>query len=349
MNAAHAGRERSDGASERRRVLLAGATGYIGRHVARALVAHGEEVVCLARARSGVGGAADEDATRRALEGCDVHFVELTDPSSLHAVLEGATFDAVVSCIASRSGTPSDAWRVDHDANVSLLDAATRAGAKHFVLLSAICVQKPRLEFQRAKLAFEERLRTSGLRWSIVRPTAFFKSLSGQVEAVKRGKPFLVFGDGTLTSCKPISERDLARFVVSCLDDPSKHDAILPIGGPGEAITPLAQGAMLAELCGRTPRYRHVPVRMLDAIIGALSLVGRLSGAVREKAELARIGRYYATESMLVYDAARDAYDAAATPSFGHDTLRQFYAHALEHGLGDQQLGDHAVFSRARE
>jgi divinyl chlorophyllide a 8-vinyl-reductase len=63
-----------------------------------------------------------------------------------------------------------------------------------FVLLSAICAQKPLLAFQHAKLAFEAALIDSGLTYSIVRPTAFSKSLSGQVERVKRGRPFLVFG-----------------------------------------------------------------------------------------------------------------------------------------------------------
>ena len=46
-----------------------------------------------------------------------------------------------------------------------------------------------------------------------MRPTAFFKSLSGQVERVRGGRPFLLFGDGTLTACKPISDADLAAGV----------------------------------------------------------------------------------------------------------------------------------------
>jgi uncharacterized protein YbjT (DUF2867 family) len=69
----------------------------------------------------------------------------------------------------------------------------------HVVLLSAICVQKPLLAFQQAKLAFEKLLIESGLIYSIVRPTAFLKSLSGQVERVRKGRPFVVLGDGSLT------------------------------------------------------------------------------------------------------------------------------------------------------
>ncbi len=68
-----------------------------------------------------------------------------------------------------------------------MLDAARAGGARHFVLLSAICVQRPLLEFQRAKLKLEAELvaqaaQPGGLTYSIVRPTAFFKSLGGQVQ-----------------------------------------------------------------------------------------------------------------------------------------------------------------------
>ena len=62
------------------------------------------------------------------------------------------------------------------------MEAAQKQGASHFVLLSAVCVQKPLLQFQLAKLAFEAKLREAGnITHSIVRPTAFFKSLAGQV------------------------------------------------------------------------------------------------------------------------------------------------------------------------
>ncbi len=221
------------------RILLAGASGYIGRHVGLELLRRGYAVVAPLRSRCGVGGQGTPAALARQLPGADLRVADVCDPRALDAALPSAEpLDAVVSCLASRGGAPADAWRVDHQANLNLLELARARGARHVVLLSAICVQKPRLEFQRAKLAFEDALVNSGLDYSIVRPTAYFKSLAGQVERVRRGKPFLVFGDGRLTACKPIAEADLARFLVDCLEDDGRRNRILPIGGPGPAITP---------------------------------------------------------------------------------------------------------------
>ncbi|MCC1482568.1 NAD(P)H-binding protein [Roseibaca sp. Y0-43] len=308
------------------KVLLTGATGTIGRAVLARLQACGHDVTCLVRP----GSALPEDMSR-----LDADLAR--GPLAPDAL---AGIEAVVSCMASRSGAPADAWAVDHAANLALLRAAQAAGVGQFVLLSAICVQKPLLEFQRAKLAFEAELQASGLRHAIVRPTAFFKSLSGQVARVRAGKPFLLFGDGRLTACKPISDRDLADYIVGCLTDPDRT-GILPIGGPGPAITPREQGVMLFQMTGQPPKFRSLPVGVMDAIIGALSAAGRLVPSLRAKAEFARIGRYYATESMLVWDGTR--YDADATPEYGTDTLHDHYA-ALLRGEATSDLGAHAVF-----
>jgi divinyl chlorophyllide a 8-vinyl-reductase len=82
---------------------------------------------------------------------------------------------------------------------------------------------------------------------------------------------------------------------------------------------------------------------MLDVIIRVLGALGRIVPKLADKAELARIGRYYATESMLVWNAAEDRYDADATPEFGHETLAQHHAKLLRGELSDDR-GEHAVF-----
>lgn len=316
--------------SAKMRVLLFGASGTIGRATLNALLEAGHDVTCFLRRGSAFS----------VPEGAWVHYGDVQAPSDVFA---GGEFDTVVSCMASRTGMPHDAWAIDHDAHVAVLGAAQKAGVRQFVLLSALCVQQPKLPFQRAKLAFEAKLKSSGLTYTIVRPTAFFKSLSGQVSRTKAGKPFLLFGDGQLTACKPISDRDLGRFMTDCLTNPACADRVLPIGGPGPAITPLEQGDALFERLGRPARFRRTPVAAMRLIIALLSLAGFVSTKARNKADLARIGLYYATHSMLVWDEAMGAYRADATPETGSDRLFDFYD-ALIRGDADVDLGDHAMF-----
>ncbi len=328
-----------------RRVLVVGATGYIGRVVTQELVGAGYETVCFVRERSGVGGAHGAAEVGRRLAGAELRFGDVCDARSVHDDgFRGEHFDAVVSCLATRTGGIRDAWQIEYAAAHNVLAAAQALGVRHFVLLSAICVQKPRLAFQKAKLAFEQALIAAPLTWSIVRPTAFFKSLAGQLDAVSRGKPYVMFGDGGLTACTPISERDLARFMVECLTDSKRWNRILPIGGPGPALSPRQQGELLFELCGRAPRFRRVPLQVFDMIIATLTGLSKVIPALADKAEFARIGRYYASESMLLWNADTGEYDAASTPSYGSDTLREFYARALREGLAEHRLGDHSMF-----
>ena len=287
-----------------RRIALAGASGTIGAAVLGRLQAEGHYVAALRR------GA----------------FIE---PDALADGLKDDRIEVVISCIASRSGAPKDAGAVDYAANARLLAAAQEAGAEHFILLSAICVQKPLLAFQHAKLKFEAELQASGIGYTIIRPTAFFKSLSGQVSRVKAGKPFLIFGDGNLTRCKPISDDDLARFIAGCIGNPQALGKVLPIGGPGPALSLRDAGELLFAAAGREPRFRSVSPAMFTLAGKLLSLGAPFSGWFAEKAEYARIAHYYATESMLVLDPARGEYSADLTPEFGSETLEAHYRRLL--------------------
>lgn len=326
-------------------VLVVGPTGYIGRFVVKELMARGYQVVVFAREKSGVGGKASKEQTIKEFEGADVRFGSVSNMESLSSTAFSSPVDVVVSCLASRTGGKKDSWAIDYQATKNVLDAAIKKGSQHFVLLSAICVQKPLLEFQHAKLKLEAVLQNSDISYSIVRPTAFFKSLAGQVELVKTGKPYIMFGDGTLASCKPISERDLASFIADCVQQKDKVNQVLPIGGPGKAWSAKEQGEYLFKLAGKKPWLIGVPVGLMDAIISVFDNLTKIFPNLEDSAEFGRIGRYYATESMLVWDPKTGKYDADATPSSGKDTLEEFFRKAvLEDGLKGQELGDAAVF-----
>ena len=298
------------------KIFVAGATGYIGTSVVKSALEKNFDVVAAKREESADFGLKHQKLTVIKISENDNSWVDkLKD------------IDVFISCLASRSGEPKDAHCVDFKLNKLLLEKAKAIKCAQFILLSAICVQKPKLAFQFEKLAFEERLRNSGLNFSIIRPTAYFKSLSGQIENIKKGKPYIYFGDGKLTQCNPISEKDLSLFILSCISDKNKWKKILPIGGPNQSLTPKNVGEMLFEIFEVTPKYRSFPIKILD-VISLFFLIGSpFSIWAKNKFELIKIAKYYATESMLAWDEGKMCYDAFKTPSTGNDTLEQlFYA-----------------------
>lgn len=332
-------------------ILVVGATGYIGKFVVKELVNREFNVIAIAREKSGIRGTVSKDETLNQLKEANVCFSDVTHLDSLEKSLEelGVSIDVVVSCLASRSGGVKDSWKIDYEATKNSLVAGRNRGASHFVLLSAICVQKPLLEFQRAKLKFEAELireaeEDTGFTYSIVRPTAFFKSLGGQVELVKDGKPYVMFGDGKLCACKPISEADLASFIADCVLSENKINQVLPIGGPGKALTPMEQGELLFRLVGREPKFLKVPIEIMDFAIGVLDFLVKIFPSMEDTAEFGKIGRYYAAESMLVLDPETGEYSAEKTPSYGKDTLEEFFKTVLREGMAGQELGEQTIF-----
>eukprot|EP00262_Sarcandra_glabra_P022001 TRINITY_DN951_c0_g1_i1.p1 TRINITY_DN951_c0_g1~~TRINITY_DN951_c0_g1_i1.p1 ORF type:complete len:409 (-),score=65.70 TRINITY_DN951_c0_g1_i1:84-1310(-) len=331
-------------------VLVVGSTGYIGKFVVKELIQRGFNVIAVAREKSGIKGKNSKEDTLEELKGAHIVFSDVTHLDSLQGSLEfsGYSVDVVVSCLASRSGGVKDSWKIDYEAAKNSLIAGKKLGAKHFVLLSAICVQKPLLEFQRAKLKFEAELmkesENGDFTYSIVRPTAFFKSLGGQVELVKDGKPYVMFGDGTLCACKPISEEDLASFITDCVVGEDRICKVLPIGGPGKALTPLEQGEMLFRILGREPKFLKVPIGVMDFAIGVLDFLVKIFPAMEDAAEFGKIGRYYAAESMLVLDPETGEYSTEKTPSYGNDTLEEFFERVIREGMTGQELGEQTIF-----
>ncbi|GAB2266197.1 hypothetical protein Dimus_001221 [Dionaea muscipula] len=332
-------------------ILVVGSTGYIGKFVVKELVARGFNVIAVARERSGIRGKYGKEETLSQLKGANLCFSDVTQLDTLDRSVEdfGVSVDVVVSCLASRNGGIKDSWKIDYEATRNSLLVGRKHGASHFVLLSAICVQKPLLEFQRAKLKFEgELLREAegdvGFTYSVVRPTAFFKSLGGQVELVKDGKPYVMFGDGKLCACKPIGEQDLASFIADCVLSEDKVNKILPIGGPGKALTPMEQGEVLFRLLGKEPSFLKVPIGIMDFAIAFLDLLVKLVPSMEDAAEFAKIGRYYAAESMLVLDPETGEYSPEKTPSYGKDTLEEFFERVLREGMAGQELGEQTIF-----
>lgn len=212
--------------------------GYIGRAVVEESVKRGYHTVALVRNKSRLQTEEGRAAYGDSFRGATVVECNVQDKDEVHKILSDLKVDSIISCLASPSGTKKDAYAIDYQASLNCLRAGQQANAKHYVLLSAFCCRNPLLQLQRAKLKLEAELQAqSDLSYSIVRPTAFFKSVSGQLEAIQNGAPYVLFDDGAVTRCNPIAESELAEYMMDCIIHEDKKSKILNVGGPDEPLT----------------------------------------------------------------------------------------------------------------
>ena len=306
--------------------VIAGATGYIGKSTVRESVRQGYRTVALVRDKKKVESDEGKLLYGTFFEGADVVECDVCDADKLTGTLreissrgKSGSIDTIISCLASRSGIKKDAYAIDYQATLNCLESGRTVNARHFVLLSAYCVKNPWLQFQQAKLKFEAALTSQqDMTYSIVRPTAFFKSVSGQLEVIQQGAPFVMFGDGEVTRCNPISEADLATYMIDCIKDRSRLNKIINLGGPDEPLTKKRQGEMLYNAVGKKPNFFYAPLWLFDTIIDSLQWVADTfkSEQFENAAELGRIGKYYAVEDMLTTDPSE---------KFGTMTLQEHY------------------------
>jgi NAD(P)H-binding len=187
-------------------VVVLGATGYIGKAVVRELVQRGRPTIAFIRS-------SDRASFPPELEGANVveGDPQMDADGSLKRALTGAS--GVISCISSRTGSPREVEQIDYGASRLAMDLLIEHGHPRasYVLLSAVCVKTPVLRLHQAKLRIERELAASGLPHAIVRPTAYFKSISAQVANVVAGQPYVLFGEGTHTKCNAIGQRWASR------------------------------------------------------------------------------------------------------------------------------------------
>lgn len=236
-----------------RTAVIAGATGYLGGHVASAAHDAGYRVRALAR-----------DASRVSENGCDDIFVgQATVPESLDGLFEGA--DVAFSSIGVRHfRRHPNIWEVDLQANLNLVDAAERAGVRRFVFVSVINgpALRDRLPVAEARERVVDRLRESTMEWAVLRPTGFFNDLDAYLEMARSGRVWLIgSGDERLN---PIHGADLAAEAVASFSGrpvPIERD----VGGP-DVLSQREIGELAFSVLGKTPRFARVPPGLLEGV-----------------------------------------------------------------------------------
>ncbi len=186
-----------------KKVLVAGATGYLGQYLVAELKKQGYWVRALVRRQNQQGLVASAD---------HIYVGEVTEPNTLHGVTEG--IDVVISAVGiTRQKDGLTYMDVDYQGNINLLDEAIADEVKQFVYVSAIDGDKNRhLKIFEAKERFADELKQSSLSSIIVRPNGYFSDMGDFLKMAASGRVYL-FGDGHV-QINPISGKDLAEFIV---------------------------------------------------------------------------------------------------------------------------------------
>ncbi len=287
-------------------VVVAGATGRLGRHVVGALVRRGWRVRALTRA----------PARAAHLGAHDVVQADLARPAAGALARACAGAQAVFSCAgasldlhALRDRTSFAA--VDRDGNLALVAAARRAGVQRFAYVSLFGGRPLRATaYAAAHEAVADALAAGPLPWAVVRPTAFFSSFDEALRQAAAGGAVVV-GDG-LARTNPIAEADLAELCAAAVLD---GEGDVPAGGP-VTYTRREIAELAASAAGRAPRVRHVPP-------GALRAAARLLGAANPRL------------AALVEFGARASVTDAVAPAYGTRELGAYLAERAAALRGD--------------
>lgn len=226
-------------------VFLAGSTGYLGSHLARALYNKGIPARLLVR-----------DVNKAPLKnpGLGVLCAEVTQPETLTKSMH--KIDVVISTIGiTRQKDGLSYMDVDYQANMNLLDQSLKHDVKRFIYVSSLNGEKLRhLKICEAKEKFADALKSSGIDYTIVRPNGFFSDLGEFLKMAQKGRIFLP-GDGT-KRLNPIHGADLADAIIGLLYNPTTE---LNIGGP-EIFTQKEIAQLCFSIAGKAVKITYIPV-----------------------------------------------------------------------------------------
>ena len=235
-------------------VLVVGATGTLGRQIARQALDAGHTVRCMVRS--------PRKASFLQEWGCELTRGDLLEPDSLDYALEGQ--EAVIDAATARATDPGSAYDVDWTGKQNLFAACRRAGVKRVVFISLLDAARHRdVPLMDIKACTEQWLEASELDYTILRGAAFMQGLISQF-AIPVLEGQTVWVSGTPTPIAYMNTQDMARFAVAALERPETTlRRSFPVVGPRAWTT-----GEITQLCerytGKDARVFRVPPALLS-------------------------------------------------------------------------------------
>jgi uncharacterized protein YbjT (DUF2867 family) len=244
-----------------KKVLVAGATGYLGRYLVQELKKQGYRVRALAR------NTKKSDALKNSID--ELFKAEVTKPETLSGICDD--IDIVISSIGiTRQKDGLTYMDVDYQGNSNLLKEALRSKVRKFVYVSVFNGQILKdLKMVEAKERFADELKNSGIKYTIIRPNGFFSDMTELLTMAEKGTVYL-FGSGEFKG-NPIHGADLAEYMVQKLDS---SESELDIGGP-DVLSQNQMARAAFEAVDKKEKIVYIPLWIKNSI---LKLVRWFSG-----------------------------------------------------------------------
>ncbi|MBW4470158.1 MAG: SDR family oxidoreductase [Stenomitos rutilans HA7619-LM2] len=242
--------------------LVTGATGDLGRRIVRLLRERDVSARSFVRL----------DARYAELEnrGSEIFIGDLRRERDLHKACQGIQY--VISAHGSGETSNGDAETIDYQASIELIDQAKAAGVQHFVFISVLGVDRGYEDAPvfKAKREVEKYLQTSGLSYTILRPSGFASNLLSLAEQFRQTGLYVLIGD-PLSRTSIVSTDDLARLAIAAVSAEGAHNQIFAVGGP-EILKREDIPQIFSHIFNREPFLLNPPLLAVDGLRNAIGL-----------------------------------------------------------------------------
>jgi len=241
-------------------ILVTGGSGFVGGHVVHELRGRDLPVRCLVRD--------PRHGSKLAAWGSELVQGDMTDPASLRRAADGV--ETVVHLVAIRQGRDRDFQRIMVDGTRDLLGAASDAGVRRFVHMSALGTSeqtKDLVPYYRAKWEMEELVRGAGIPFVIFRPSFVFARDGGILPTfakLARYSPVTPITGSGKQRIQPIWADDVAVYFGEAVARDDVTGNTYELGGP-DAVTWNELWARLKRVLGQRRPSIHVPMAIMRA------------------------------------------------------------------------------------
>jgi uncharacterized protein YbjT (DUF2867 family) len=291
-----------------KRVLIAGATGYLGKFAVQAFKERGYHVRVLTRSEKRLSEPGPFAAPALSENDVDEIFVgEITRPETLSGLMDG--IDLVFSSVGiSRQRDGLTFAQVDYQCNQNLIDLCQSAGVKRFVYVSMQGAENiMQLAITQAHEKVVAALADSGMAYRIVRPCGYFSDMGVILDMAKKGRAYLI-GDGS-NKMSPIHGRDLARVCV----DAAEGDELEVEAGKPDIMTQREAVELAFEVVGKPAKVTVIPMWLARGVVRLIGLLstqfGDLADFIVTAGEIDGVGPKRGKTSLRSYFEALHAGD----------------------------------------